>query len=182
MSTTTIPLETDRLTLRVFREADIEPLYRIQSNAQAMRYTYHAPSFEAAAQRLRAYAAQHEQLGFAPWTVVLRTKERLIGWGGLNVDPFDPGWGIEVAYFFHPAYWGQGFGTELVQASVEQGFTKHNLSEINAFVHPDNLASARVLEKCGFKCQCFEPKLDRNRYVIDQKQWKVGDSHAKSTP
>lgn len=168
MSVTILPVETDRLTLRAFSEEDIEPLYRIQSDAQAMRYTYHAPSFETAAHRLHAYAAQQKQLGFAPWTVILRAEERVIGWGGLNVDPFDPGWGIEVAYFFHPAYWGQGFGTELVQASIEQGFTKHKLSEINAFVHPDNLASARVLEKCGFQLRCFEPKLNRNRYVIER--------------
>jgi ribosomal-protein-alanine N-acetyltransferase len=166
MSTATNSVETSRLTLRAFRETDIEPLYRIQSNAQAMRYTYYASSLAAAAQRLHAYAAQQEQLGFAPWTVILRSEGCVIGWGGLNIDPFDPGWGIEVAYFFHPAYWGRGFATELVQASVDYGFLQHNLTEINAYAHPDNGASARVLEKCGFQFQCFEPKLDRNRFLI----------------
>jgi ribosomal-protein-alanine N-acetyltransferase len=143
-------LKTQRLVLRDFHPDDLEPLYQIQSDTQAMRYTYCATSREASAQRLRAYAALKGQIGFAPWTVVLQSEERVIGWGGLNIDPFDPGWGYEVAYFFHPAYWGKGYATELVQASLVQGFTHHSLDEIVAFAHPQNAASMRILEKCGY--------------------------------
>ena len=41
---------------------------------------------------------------------------RIIGWGGLYDDPFDPGWGGEVAYFFYQAVWGQGYDSEMVVA------------------------------------------------------------------
>ncbi|MBN1429114.1 MAG: GNAT family N-acetyltransferase [Anaerolineae bacterium] len=159
-------IETERLTLRALREEDIEPLYRIQSDPHAMCYTYCTPSREESERRLWAYAALEEQLGFAPWVVILRSEARIIGWGGLNIDPFDPGWGVEVAYFFHPAYWGQGFATELVRISIDCGFEQHGLEQIGAFAHPDNHASIRVLEKCGFRYERFEPNLKRNYYVI----------------
>jgi len=159
------------LILREFEPGDLEPLYAIQSDAEAMRHTWHATSREASAQRLQAYAAQKAQLGYATWTVVLAADKRVIGWGGLNIDPFDPGWGPEVAYFFHPAHWGKGYATELVRAALEDGFGAHNLEEIKAFAHPKNSASIRVLTKCEFLFTEYEPRLDRNIYRIKRQEW-----------
>ncbi len=164
-------IETERLTLRAFRAADLEPLYLIQRDPQAMRYTYCAASREESERRLRAYAGLAEQVGFAPWTVIFRAHARVVGWGGLNYDPFDPGWGVEVAYFFHPDYWGRGLATELVRVSLQTGFTQHALAEIHAFAHPENGASIRVLEKCGLRYRNFEPRLNRNHYVIERADW-----------
>ncbi|HNT74868.1 MAG TPA: GNAT family N-acetyltransferase [Anaerolineae bacterium] len=161
-------IETNRLCLRPFVEDDIDPLFLIQSDPIAMQYTVCAKTREAAARRLRAYAREKDELGFAPWTVVLRSEDRIIGWGGLNVDPFDPGWGVEVIYFFHPAYWGRGFAGELVKTSVDIGFALHRLEEINAFAHRDNKASIRVLEKNGFRYLGYEERLERNHYRICQ--------------
>ncbi len=164
-------LKTERLILRDFQEDDLEPLYQIQSDATAMRYTYHAPSREASAQRLRAYAATKTQWGYAPWTVILQSESCIIGWGGLNVDPQDPEWGCEVAYFFHAGYWGKGYATELVRASLAHGFGDHGQAEIKAFAHPDNGASIRVLAKCGFRWMCYEARLQRNIYRLMREDW-----------
>jgi RimJ/RimL family protein N-acetyltransferase len=96
----------------------------------------------------------------------LRDDERVVGWGGLGVDPFDPGWGPEVSYFFHPAHWGRGLATELVRASLEHGFGALTLRAIGAFARPENAASIRVLEKCGFRLLGWEPALERNHYEV----------------
>jgi RimJ/RimL family protein N-acetyltransferase len=108
-------IETAHLTLRPFADDDVDPLFAIQGDREAMRHTYAAPSRAECAHRLRTFAALESMLGFAPWTAVLRTEARVIGWGGLCIDPFDPGWGIEVSYFFHSTYWGSGYATELVR-------------------------------------------------------------------
>lgn len=165
------PVETQRLTLRAFRTEDIDPIYAIQRDQEAMRYTYTAPSRADCAHRLRTYAALESTLGFAPWTVVLRAEDCVIGWGGLSIDPFDPGWGVEVSYAFHPAYWGQGYATELVRASIQHGFDTLALPTIGAFVQPENGASARVLEKCGFARVGYEAQLARERYEIQRSAW-----------
>lgn len=159
-------IETDRLLLRPFQEDDVAPLYDIQRNPESMQYTFCANSLRDSTERLSAYAAQLDKIGYAPWTVLLKSDPKIIGWGGLNIDPFDSGWGTEVAYFFHPDYWGLGFATELVQKALECGFVKLDLKEIHAYAHRDNLASIRVLDKCGFSFLRYEVKLGRNHYLI----------------
>ena len=134
-----------------------------------MRYTYLAPSEEECARRLRAHERLRTANGFAPWVAVLRGDGRVVGWGGLGIDPFDPGWGVEVSYFFHPAHWGRGLATELVRAAVEHGFAALALPAIGAFARPENTASIRVLEKCGFRLLGWEPALERNHYEIERR-------------
>lgn len=131
-----------------------------------MRFTYVAPSREECARRLRTREALRAENGFAPWVAVLRGEDRVVGWGGLGVDPFNPGWGPEVSYFFHPAHWGRGLATELVRASVQHGFEALALPAIGAFARPENAASIRVLEKCGFCFLGWKPALERNHYEI----------------
>lgn len=87
------PVETARLTLRHFQETEVDALYEIQRDEDAIQYTYCAPSRTEAEQRLKAYAALLDELGYAPWTVILRAESRIVGRGGINIDPFDPGWG-----------------------------------------------------------------------------------------
>jgi [ribosomal protein S5]-alanine N-acetyltransferase len=162
-------IQTKRLLLRSFISEDIEPIFKIQSDPIAMKYTICTKTIQETGKRLLAYAEEEKKLGFAPWTVLLRSENKIIGWGGLNTDPFNPGWGVEVVYFFHPSYWGKGFGTELVKISLNIGFNNNNLTEIHAFAHKENIGSIRVLEKNGFSFLRFEPKLNRNHYVIQKK-------------
>lgn len=168
-------VHTTRLTLRPFHETDVDPLYAIMGDAVAMQYTYQAPSREACAHRLRTYGELDATLGYAPWTVLLRSDiradETVIGWGGLNIDPFDPGWGIEVAYCLHPAHWGKGYASELVRASLDLGFGALALETIGAFVSNENGASRRVLEKNGFRFLRYEPQLDRDHFEILRGEW-----------
>jgi ribosomal-protein-alanine N-acetyltransferase len=65
------PVETVRLTLRHFQETDVDALYEIQRDEDAMQYTFCSPSRAESERRLRAYAALLEELGYAPWTVIL---------------------------------------------------------------------------------------------------------------
>ena len=167
-----VPIETARLTLRAFSDEDLDALFEIQGNQDAMRYTHATSSREDCARWHRAYAALDSTHGFAPWTVVLRPEARVIGWGGLSIDPFDPGWGIEVSYFFDPAYWGRGYATELVRATLQLGFGTLALPAIGAFVRPANIASVRVLEKCGFTLLDYEPQLERHRYEVQYSVWR----------
>jgi RimJ/RimL family protein N-acetyltransferase len=109
--------------------------------------------------------------GYAPWTVVLRAEQRIVGWGGLNVDPVAPGWGPEVSYFIHSACAGRGYATELVRAALALGFAELKLAVIGAFASPANLASIRVLEKCGLRFVGYEAALARNRYEVGRQDW-----------
>jgi ribosomal-protein-alanine N-acetyltransferase len=167
-------LETDNLILREFTDSDVDPLYAIQGDRQHMRLTVWVESRQACEAGLRRYARNREMHGFAPWTVVHRAEGRVIGWGGLGIDPDAPQWGPEVSYFIHPLYQGRGFATELVLAALRHGFCDVGLLRIGAFARPENLASVRVLEKCGFALVQYEPALQRNRYEARREGWADG--------
>jgi [ribosomal protein S5]-alanine N-acetyltransferase len=68
----------------------------------------------------------------------------------------------EVAFDFHPSYWGRGFATVCCQAVVEWGFSQKRYVRIQATALESNLRSVRVLEKCGF---ALEGKLRNFRLV-----------------
>jgi ribosomal-protein-alanine N-acetyltransferase len=164
-------LHTDRLVLREFRDSDVDPLYEIQGNQRHMRFTFWAESRDRCENWLRRYETSRQANGFAPWTAVHRSEDRVIGWGGLNKDPNAPGWGTEVSYFIHPSYQGPGFATELGRASLIYGFRDLKLSELGAFARPENQGSIHVLVKCGFKFLRYEPTLERNHYTIRRDDW-----------
>jgi RimJ/RimL family protein N-acetyltransferase len=78
--------------------------------------------------------------------------------------PFDPDWGVEVGYHFHPAAWGRGYATELAAACMSIADNVLQLPEVNAFARPENVASRRVLEKVGFELVRLVPEMERFLY------------------
>jgi RimJ/RimL family protein N-acetyltransferase len=157
---------TERLILRPPEPGDVDALFAIQNDREAMRYTSWAPSREATLAHLTSYAARFGEDGYAPWTAVLASEERVVGWGGLNKDPAQPEWGTEVAYYFDKGYWGRGLATELVREALAYAFDDLGLEQVGAFARPENLASIRVLEKCGFSRVRFVEELERDEYRI----------------
>ncbi len=141
-----------------------------------MRFTFWAESRGACESWLRQYENLREVNGFAPWTLLHRADGRVIGWGGLNTDPNAPEWGVEVSYFIHRSYEGRGFASEVVRASLRHGFAALALGEIGAFAKPENHASIRVLEKCGFKFLRYEPALERNHNEVRLEDWSEAAS------
>lgn len=72
---------------------------------------------------------------------------RLVGACGLGRRPSGA---VELGYWIARAHWGQGFATEAGRALIEIARTLQ-LPSLEASHFLDNPASARVLEKLGFK-------------------------------
>lgn len=74
--------------------------------------------------------------------------------GGANIGyvqlvPIEEG--FEVGYHVAKNYRGQGYATEALLALIQFAKTEKNLDKIYGICVSDNVASKRVLEKCGFK-------------------------------
>ena len=158
-------LNTPHLVLRRFAPTDTPEIFRFMSNASAMEHTYVAHSLEECSARLSAYEAMRTALGFAPWVVSHVQSCEVIGWGGLSVDLEEPERGLEVSYAFSPIVWGKGYATELVLFSLAYAFGQLSAKTVYAFAKPENDRSVRVLQKCGFSHQCYEPLLKRDHYL-----------------
>lgn len=154
-------VETARLLLRRPRLADVPALHAFLGDAQAMRWTRADPSPRATRRQVAVHEWRRRRDGYAPWTVEEKATGRIIGWGGLYQDPFDPGWGVELGYFFHPGVWSQGYGTELARAALRLADGALRLPEVRAFAHMENVASRRLLERCGFALERHVPEIER---------------------
>jgi [ribosomal protein S5]-alanine N-acetyltransferase len=56
----------------------------------------------------------------------------------------------EVGYFIGEEYWNKGIVTTALNLITEYGFNHLDIVRIHTGVYEHNLASQRVLEKCGF--------------------------------
>ena len=157
----TLALETPRLLLRLPRPSDAPAFYAFLGDPVAMRFTPHHASLRECRRRLAVFEWQRRRSGYAPWAVTAKAGGHIVGRAGLYDDPFDPGWGVELGYSFHPAAWGLGYATEVARACLAWADEVRNFAEVRAFTHPDNAASRRVLEKSGFRPVRFVPELDR---------------------
>lgn len=141
-------IETERLILRQFDEADAEAFYAFNSDPEVMRYTGEPPceSVEVARSMLRAYP-DYAKHGYGRWAVVYKPDDRVIGFNGLKyLEDLKE---VDLGYRLLPAYWGLGIATESSLAVVKWGFETLGLDEIIGLVLPQNGGSVRVLEKCG---------------------------------
>jgi ribosomal-protein-alanine N-acetyltransferase len=145
----TIPfLETPALILRPWKMEDAEELFRILQEPDILKYFPPTVFTLEKTQRYINHQLSHwQERGYGHWAVTLKENHRVVGWNGLEFLP-ETGEN-EVAYLLSHKVWGRGFATEAAQAAMKFGFDSAGLQAIIGLVHPENIGSIRVLEKCG---------------------------------
>ena len=160
-----IVAETSRLILRDIELFDAQDLLEMDLDDRVTKYTGQNPirSIEEANHVVQFILNQYVQNGVGRWAVIEKKSGDFLGWTGLkfhtemennHIDFYDLG------YRFKFQHWNNGYATEASMACVKLGFEQLNIKEIIAMVHPANLASMKVAEKCGFKF--VEPFISEN--------------------
>lgn len=149
-----ILLETVRLRLRRFTTEDVDLLVELDSDPEVMRYiTYGVPTprqlyVETYLPRWLAIYAGQPGLGY--FAAERRDDGEFLGWFHLRDDRIDPDY-VELGYRLHRAAWGQGYATEGARAVVRHGFGRLGLERVSARTLVRNVASQRVMQKCGLR-------------------------------
>jgi RimJ/RimL family protein N-acetyltransferase len=91
--------------------------------------------------------------------------------GGIGMEPLDgerAGTAL-FGYWLGRAYWGRGIATEAARMLADVALRQGQLRRLQATVFEPNVASAKVLVKCGFSLEGRSPQLylDRNDVVCD---------------
>lgn len=148
-------IETERLLLRPFKEADKKPYAVINADPEAMRY------FDAPFSRERSDASirrSHDNLkvhGYHFVATELKATGAFVGVIGIaKIDDqtkavLDGAPDVEVGWRLHPNYWGRGLAPEGARACLKYGWDKLELPEIVAITATQNQPSRRVMEKIG---------------------------------
>lgn len=147
-------LVTDRLRLRPATDADADALFALHSDAFVLRYWDSPPWTERErADRFVATCVRMADEGTGARPVVERRSDgAFLGWCG--VTRWDPEHrSASVGYCFARTAWGQGFATEAAGALLRWAFEALDLNRVQAEADTRNAASARVLEKLGFRLE-----------------------------
>jgi RimJ/RimL family protein N-acetyltransferase len=147
-----LPLRTERLVIRPYRDDDATALHEVFGSSDVMRWTPSSPSKDVAetAQRLArtmAFTARQPP-GLGLWALERRDTSEFLGQVGLfPVEGKGPD--VEVAYELAPRVWGHGYATEAARAMIDYGFGEMGLRRIVALILPDNARSRNVATKCA---------------------------------
>ncbi len=140
-------LKTERLVIKAYADDDQAAMTALLTDAR-IKKTYMIPDLhtleETAAvfEKLKrhSHSEEHYEKGiFADGGLI-----------GFVNDVVMAGDQIEVGYAIHPDHWNRGFATEALLAVIDDLFSK-GYREITAAAFTANMASRRVMEKCGMR-------------------------------
>jgi ribosomal-protein-alanine N-acetyltransferase len=74
---------------------------------------------------------------------------------------------VELSYDLSKDYWRQGITNKAINAIVKYGFETMNFNRIEAFTVTENIASEKLLEKCGFKKEGLlrQHRFHKQKYI-----------------
>ena len=146
---------TERLRLHEFAQDDWRAVLDYQRDPRYLRYY---PWCDRTEEDATAFVGM-----FLAWqretprrryqlAITQRSDNQLIGNCGIRLNSDDPA-EVELGYELNPDCWGRGYATEAASAMVHFAFRQLGLQRITSWCIADNVASARVLERLGFRLQ-----------------------------
>ncbi len=149
-------IETERLILRQHSEADFKLAYEMWNSPEVYKFIGGATSTETHTwMRLCNYVGHWALKGFGYWAVIEKSSGEYLGDLGFadfkrDINPSIKGL-PEVGWALRPQVHGKGYATEALHGALAWGLKNLKFEKIVCIINPDNLASIRVAEKCGFK-------------------------------
>jgi RimJ/RimL family protein N-acetyltransferase len=151
-------LETERLILRRFTEADEDKLFELNSDPAVMRYLTGGKPYsrEVSQREIVRYLTYYERFaGFGYWAAIERASGDFLGWISLkpqegvrrDTSPAE----VELGYRLRQAAWGKGYATEGARALIRKGYAELGVQRVVANTMTVNIASRRVMEKVGMR-------------------------------
>ncbi len=145
-------LESERLILRQFQDADWHDLHKYYSDETATAFTFKRALTEGETWRTMCGMIGHWQVrGYGPYAVVDKSTDRVLGTVGFWYPNDWPE--LEIKWGLARQYWGKGFAKEaatLVHATGRGHLPDHALLSL---IHPDNKASIGVALAIGARLE-----------------------------
>jgi RimJ/RimL family protein N-acetyltransferase len=197
MPDTQMNLESPRVCLRELKLTDLVDVYVNIRHKGVGRWSQ-PPPFRCAENALGRFAWRlggHlskvmrvvRQMIFPPrvrtevrFAIVIKETDKVIGVVTLS-QISQPHRSAQVGFWIGRRYWGRGLTTEALKLVLEFSFTELKLDRVDAWTFEKNMASIRVMEKCGFKLGNavrrayfkFNQYHDQLNYRILKSEWSA---------
>ena len=173
-------IETARLRLEPWDDSHFERFARFMRDPDVTRYIRPAPlDLDRAIEQHERSLEEWALLGFGKRAVIEAETDQWLGF--VELSQVGPRKGsrdddVELGYFVEPSRWGEGIATEAAIATRDEAFDRCGVNELIGRCRVENVASARVLAKVGFRrLRLFE--LDDGIVVeihrIQRAHWTV---------
>lgn len=151
----TIPLETKRLLLRRFSINDLEPIFHnCWKDYEVWKWTNYASMkcvddvIHIAGMFTEDWLNAYKKPTRYSWAIQVKSTGEVIG-RIFGMHPDDRINQIELTYELGRKWWNQGLMTEAVTAVIQYFFMEVGFNRIYAYHAGENLASGKVMQKCG---------------------------------
>ncbi len=144
-------LETERLTLRPWKESDAEAAFdHWMNDPDVTKYLTWKPHGDLTVTRalLQTWEREYKEPHTYHWAIVLKEENVLIGdIAVMRADEFQERG--TIGYCMGKAWWGQGIMTEAFREVLRYCFEEVGFFRIDGEHAAENIGSSRVMEKCG---------------------------------
>lgn len=144
-------IESERLLLKRITNEDVKEVFELRSNPETMKYIPR-PLVKNDEEALAHIALLDENINNNTginWGITIKGNPKLLGIIGFyRMQPEN--YRSEIGYMLLPEFHGKGIVPEAVKRLIEYGFKDLKLHSIEAVIAPENIASEKVLQKCGF--------------------------------
>jgi ribosomal-protein-alanine N-acetyltransferase len=152
-------LQTSRLRLAPYRQADIDSLHSIMKDERVMQHIGKgAMSRDEVVHLVERVEKRWRDIHMGWWTIRLKSNDQVLG--QICLQPLTELPEIEVGYALEPASWGHGFAEEALAEVLRYAWEDKQLSSVVALVRPENVHSISLLVRSNF---VFEAALLRSR-------------------
>jgi ribosomal-protein-alanine N-acetyltransferase len=158
--------------LREWRRGDEHDLVAVANNPNVSRYLRDRFPCPYSPDDAAAWIALNEAADVTThFAIVL--EDRVIGGAGFQLFEAERRVVAEIGYWLGEPLWGRGIATAACRTLTKYVFDRHEIRRIEAPVFTPNVASLRVLEKCGYERE----GVMRNAAI---KQGKILDAYLYS--
>ncbi|NTB95206.1 GNAT family N-acetyltransferase [Agrobacterium tumefaciens] len=171
-------LLSQRLVLRKPHEEDIDALAHLANNANIatmvsrMPHPYTAKDAVDFVRRSKA-----GEIGKCVYAITRMDNGEFLGCCAL--EPQEDEKTLEIGYWLGEPYWNRGYMTEAAHALIDMAFRTREIDQIDARCRVTNIASRRVIQKCGFQFQgsgmvgslALGGMVPVEWYRLDRKTW-----------
>lgn len=161
-----LPIETPAFRLRAYRPSDVAVVAEHRSDPTTAEWqSWAVPySVEKAQQLIDSVMAVDGPTPGEWWELVIADPTTDGFMGSLAVHLAEHGHSAEIGYALRVEHRGKGLATAAAQVLVDALFGRPEINRLEGSLHPNNVASAIVLERLGF---VYEGTSRRSFWVED---------------
>lgn len=148
-----IYIETPRLLLRDWKEDDIEPFAKMNSDSDVMKYFLKPLTSDESLDFYNRIQAEFAEYGYGLYAIEKKEDGVFIGYTGFHRIAFNTDFapGIEIGWRIRYKDWNKGYATEAANACLLYAKNYLPFSTVYSFTSVPNKASERVMQKIGME-------------------------------